>query len=369
MSRLFEDSQRVLVVDDDPEILELLADVLNKHGLEVTAVANGTAMDEALEREHYDLLVLDLMLPGENGLSIAKRLKQTNSLPIIMLTALSDDIDKVVGLEIGADDYVAKPFNPRVLLARIRSVLRRKNTPNRTAASAETTRILVVDDDPDTLQLLDDYFTQQGFEVLTAENGDGLEKVLAETEIDLVILDLKIPGENGQQLAARIRRTSDLPIIMMTGLGDDVEQVVGLEMGADDYIYKPPNPRELLARVKAILRRDQSLDTPLDAEGIYYFGDYVLDTHNLRLSRRTGETLSLTSNEIELLHVFAQNSYETLDRDSLLELLSERSKSRIDRSIDVRITRLRSKIERDPSNPTLIKTVWGKGYVFCPNEN
>lgn len=367
MARLFEDSQRVLVVDDDPEILELLADVLQKHGLEVTTVTNGVAMDEALASEQYDLVVLDLMLPGEDGLSIAKRLKQTTSLPVIMLTALSDDIDKVVGLEIGADDYVAKPFNPRVLLARIRSVLRRKKT-SRTSAVDATPRILVVDDDHDTLDLLSDYFAQQGFEVQTVENGAGMDAALARTVFDLVILDLKMPGEDGQQLSARIRRQSDIPIIMMTALGDDIEQVVGLEMGADDYIYKPPNPRELLARVKAVLRRDQIQELPPEVDGIFYFGDYILDVNNLKLVKKTGENVAITSSEFELLHVLAQHSYETLDRDSLLELLSERSKSRIDRSIDVRVTRLRSKIERDPSNPTLIKTVWGKGYVFCPNE-
>lgn len=364
---MFDDTQRILVVDDDPEILELLADFLTKHGLEVTTVADSVAMDDALLRQKYDLVVLDLMLPGEDGLSIARRLKQNSPMPIIMLTALGDDVDRVVGLELGADDYVKKPFNPRILLARIRSVLRRKSNSAGTV-SIHNGKILVVDDDLDTRKLLADYFVQQGFGVKTVADGRELDVELKRDDYDLIILDLKIPGESGFQIATRIRQDWDIPIIMMTAIGDEVEQVVGLELGADDYIDKPPNPRELLARVKAVLRRHQSNDAVQVRDGVYHFGDFVLDVQNYNFTTVQGETIPLTSGEFELLHVFAQHAYKTLNRDQLLDLLAEEGKSRIDRSIDVRVTRLRSKIETDPSNPLFIKTVWGKGYVFCPNE-
>lgn len=322
-------------------------------------------MDEALHTHQYDLIVLDLMLPGEDGLSIAKRLKQVTTAPIIMLTALSDSIDRVVGLEVGADDYVAKPFSPRILLARIRSVLRRRNIPYKDQVH-HVGKILVVDDDPNIRELLSDYLTKQGFDVVTVADGTELEVELSRTDFDLLILDLKIPGEDGQQLTSRLVRDHDLPFIMMTAMGDEIEQVVGLELGADDYIDKPINPRELLARIKAVLRRNVGTTTMRSGDGIYRFGDFVFDATQMSLTRQDGEIIPLTSGEYELLNVLVRHPYRTLDRERILELLGDENKSGIDRSIDVRITRLRSKIESNPSHPMFIKTVWGKGYMFCP---
>lgn len=363
-----ESGHRVLVVDDDPNLCELLAGFLGKHGLNVHTVADGSSMDEALRAHQYDLIVLDLMLPGEDGLSIAKRLKQVTTAPIIMLTALSDSIDRVVGLEVGADDYVAKPFSPRILLARIRSVLRRRNSPYKDQAH-HIGKILVVDDDPNIRELLSDYLSRQGFEIVTVPDGAELEVELNRTNFDLVILDLKIPGEDGLQLTGRLLRDHNLPFIMMTAMGDDVEQVVGLELGADDYIDKPLNPRELLARIKAVLRRNAGASTVRSGDGVYHFGDFTLDLTQLSLTRQNGESISLTSGEFEMLNILVKHPYRTLDRDRIQELLGEENKSGVDRSIDVRITRLRSKIESNPSNPTFIKTVWGKGYVFCPESS
>ena len=325
-------------------------------------------MDEALRTYQYDLIVLDLMLPGEDGLSIAKRLKQVTTAPIIMLTALTDSIDRVVGLEVGADDYVAKPFSPRILLARIRSVLRRRNAPYKDQVH-HIGKLLVVDDDPNIRELLSDYLTRQGFEVVTVPDGAELELELNRTDFDLVILDLRIPGEDGLQLTARILRDHDLPFIVMTAMGDDVEQVVGLELGADDYVDKPVNPRELLARIKAVLRRNAGTSTMRSGDGVYRFGDFTFDVAQLSLTSKTGEIISLTSGEFEMLNVLVKHPYRTLDRDRIQELLGDENKSGVDRSIDVRITRLRSKIEAHPSNPKFIKTVWGKGYVFCPESS
>lgn len=358
----------VLVVDDDPNLCELLAGFLGKHGLNVHTVADSSSMDEALRTHQYDLIVLDLMLPGEDGLSIAKRLKQITTAPIIMLTALTDSIDRVVGLEVGADDYVAKPFSPRILLARIRSVLRRRNSPHKDQVH-HIGKLLVVDDDPNIRELLSDYLTRQGFEIVTVPDGLELEVELNRADFDLVILDLKIPGEDGLQLTARLLRDHDLPFIMMTAMGDDVEQVVGLELGADDYVDKPLNPRELLARIKAVLRRNAGATTMRSGDGIYRFGEFVFDATQLSLTRQSGEIISLTSGEFELLNIFVKQPYRTLYRERILELLGEENKSGIDRSIDVRITRLRSKIETNPSQPAFIKTVWGKGYVFCPDSS
>ncbi len=361
-----EESTRILVVDDDPDIRELLADYIAKQGLSVTTVADGASMDRELAEGSYDLVLLDLMIPGEGGLSIAQRLKRTTQMPIIMLTALNDSVETVVGLELGADDYVSKPFNPRVLLARIRAVLRRPRT-SFTEQAYDGARILIVDDDEDIRTLLSNYLTQQGFIVATATGGADMDRVLAEQDADLVLLDLRMPGEEGLHVAARLKQSHNLPIIIMTAVDEEIEQVVGLEIGADDYVGKPFEPRELLARIKAVLRRSASTESERPSpDGIYRFGAYTLDSRHIRLSKNDGSLVTLTSGEFELLTVLAQHPFQVLNRDQILELLPSEDSSRVDRSIDVRVTRLRSKIETDPSEPAFIRTVWGKGYMFCP---
>ncbi len=363
-----DESTRILVVDDDPDIRELLAEYISKQGLIVTAVEDGVAMDQALAHGSFDLVVLDLMMPGEDGLSIARRLKRTTQLPIIMLTALRESVDTVVGLELGADDYVGKPFNPRVLLARIRAVLRRRG-PVEHATSFDAATILVVDDDDEIRTLLTEYLSQQGFTVVTAEDGAQMDLELARHSINLVLLDLRMQGEDGLQIAHRLKQTSELPIIIMTAIGDEVEQVVGLELGADDYVNKPFEPRELLARVKAVLRRSSTDHATHPGDGVFRFGGYRLETQSIRLTKDDGTVVPLTSGEFELLHVLAQHPFQIMDRDRILDLLSGDERSSFDRSIDVRVTRLRSKIERDPTEPEIIRTVWGKGYMFCPDSD
>lgn len=365
---LTESGYRILVVDDDPNLCELLANFLGKHGINVHTVADGSSMDQALRAHHYDLIILDLMLPGEDGLSIAQRLKQVTTAPIIMLTALSDNIDRVVGLEIGADDYVAKPFSPRILLARIRSVLRGHNSPYKDQLH-HIGKILIVDSEAGVRELLSDYLSKQGFEISTIPSRTELESQLGRTGFDLVLLDLKTPGEEALHLTGRLLRDRDIPFILLTAMSDEVEQVVGLELGADDYIDKPLNQRELLARIKAVLRRTAGTSNAPYRDGIYRFGDFTFDVAQLSLTRENGEIIPLTSVEYEMLNVFVKNPHRTLDRDRIQELLGEDNKAEVDRNIDVRITRLRSKIETNPSNPMLIKTVWGRGYVFCPESS
>ena len=222
--------------------------------------------------------------------------------------------------------------------------------------------LLVVDDDPELLELTDEYLSSQGFTVLVAEDGVAMDAALQTNEVDLMILDLMLPGEDGLSIARRMRRDRDLPIIIVSAQGDDVDRIVGLEIGADDYLAKPFNPRELLARVRAVLRRGARRE----AQTIT-FGDFELNLSAHRLTR-DGRTVALTSGEFELLDVLVRHPNTVLDRDRILDLLTGTRRAPFDRSIDVRVTRLRSKIEPDPATPVFIKTIWGKGYMFCPGS-
>ena len=236
-------------------------------------------------------------------------------------------------------------------------------------------RILVVDDDSALRGLLEEYLTREGFEVAGVEDGEAMDTWLAEHEPGLVILDLMLPGEDGLTLARRLRTRTQVPIIMLSARGDDIDRIVGLEVGADDYLAKPFNPRELLARIRAVLRRRAPTDvesTPGEADeeeaadgSVFAFGPYRLDL-NLRELRRDGEPVVLTSGEFDLLRVLVEHRDRVLDRDRILDLLKGYERSPFDRSIDVQIARLRAKIEPDTKRPSYIRTIWGKGYLFTP---
>ena len=224
-------------------------------------------------------------------------------------------------------------------------------------------QILVVDDDADLRALLADYLARQGFEVAGAEDGRAMEAWLAHSPADLVILDLMLPGEDGLALTRRLRTQTDIPIIMLSARGDAVDRIVGLEVGADDYLSKPFNPRELLARIRAVMRRHASAGRK--AGEVIHFGPYRLYPHLHELKR--GDALvALTQGEMDLLQVLAANAEQVLDRDRLLDLLKGYERSPFDRSIDVQIARLRAKIEPETKHPRYIRTVWGKGYMFTP---
>ncbi|MFZ0791205.1 MAG: response regulator [Chromatiaceae bacterium] len=233
------------------------------------------------------------------------------------------------------------------------------------------TKLLVVDDDSALRVLLQDYLTREGFDVTAVEDGAAMDDWLAGHEPDLVILDLMLPGEDGLSLARRLRGHSQVPIIMLSARGDEIDRIVGLEVGADDYMPKPFNPRELLARIRAVLRRRAPAE-PEDAEApevsdhsVFAFGPYRLD-FNLRELRRNGDTVVLTSGEFDLLRLLTEHKDRVLDRDRILDLLKGYERSPFDRSIDVQIARLRAKIEPDTKQPRYIRTVWGKGYIFTP---
>lgn len=230
-----------------------------------------------------------------------------------------------------------------------------------------TRSILIVDDDPHIRQLLAFALTKAGLETREAEDGEAALAAVAENPPDLVILDINMPRLNGLEVCRRLRAQGDLPILFLSSRDDEIDRVLGIELGADDYVVKPFNPRELLARIGAVLRRTRALpskrDTPI--EGRVRFGRWVLDTGARELVDQTGMGVALSGGEYRLLCVLIERPNLTLTRDQLLDLTRGRESALFDRSIDNAIMRLRRKIEDDPRNPKIIKTVWGGGYVFA----
>jgi two-component system, OmpR family, response regulator len=233
--------------------------------------------------------------------------------------------------------------------------------------------ILVVDDDESIRSLIHEYMTENGYRVTTASNGTEMQGALGHEDVDLIVLDVKMPGEDGFSLARAVRKNSDVPIVMLTGQTHEVDRVLGLELGADDYLTKPFSPRELLARIKAVLRRydagskeDEVPAAPSRRETelrVYKFSGWELSTGTRRLTSPQGNRVELTNGEFALLITFLKAPKRVLSRDQLLE--SSRLHDDIyDRSIDVQILRLRRKIEGDPNQPKLIRTERGAGYVF-----
>jgi two-component system OmpR family response regulator len=230
--------------------------------------------------------------------------------------------------------------------------------------------ILVVDDQQEICDLVQEYLTGEGYRVSTAHEGTGMRRVLSQAQVDLVILDLMLPGEDGLTLARGLRSESGIGIIILTGRGETVDRIIGLEMGADDYLPKPFHLRELLARVKSVLRRVQSRTgeaNPQTARSRARFAGWNLDLSSRELLSPSGEEVRLTTGEFDLLTAFVINANQVLSRDRLLDLARNREAGPFDRTIDVQVGRLRRKLEDDPQNPSLIKTVRGSGYIFTPN--
>jgi two-component system, OmpR family, response regulator len=228
-------------------------------------------------------------------------------------------------------------------------------------------RVAVVEDDPEISRMMTNYMTDHGFEVTAARNGRDLDRVLAAGKIDCVILDVGLPGEDGLSICRRLRGKSTVPIIMVTGRGTETDRIVGLELGADDYLPKPFNPRELVARVRAVMRRSAGHETPqAQAPQVLTFEGWRLDMARRQLFTPDGSPRSLTSGEFNILAIFCQNPRKVLSRDDLLDLLHGRAAAVFDRSIDVQISRLRRKIETNLKDPSFIKTVRYGGYFFTP---
>jgi two-component system phosphate regulon response regulator OmpR len=229
------------------------------------------------------------------------------------------------------------------------------------------TRILVVDDDPSVRKMLAEYLSAHGFEVAQAASGEAMRAELARAVPAVVLLDVGLPGEDGLTLARYLRERHDVGIIMVTGQGDVVDRVAGLEVGADDYIAKPFDPRELRARLKSVLRRLEK-KAPARADSRVGIGRCFLDLKARTLSDAKGQEIPITSMEFDLLKTLVEHPNQVLSRDQLLSMTRNREWEPFDRSIDIRITRLRRKLEDDPAHPRVIKTVRGAGYMFIPSE-
>ncbi|MCA8863741.1 MULTISPECIES: response regulator [unclassified Halomonas] len=229
------------------------------------------------------------------------------------------------------------------------------------------THVVVVDDHNDIRELVREYLEQQGYKVSVAESGEALRHILELNTVDLIILDVMMPGEDGISLCKEIRTSSNTPIIFLTAMADDADRIIGLELGADDYLVKPFNPRELLARIRAVLRRATSAAparTTLDRR-VVRIDHWKLDLGRQEIVGEDGVGIPLSTAEFRLLKVFIERPGLILSREQLLDLTAGRTADIFDRSIDNQVSRLRKKIEENPKNPTIIKTHWGGGYSLC----
>jgi DNA-binding response OmpR family regulator len=232
-------------------------------------------------------------------------------------------------------------------------------------------RILVCDDELEVREMVREYLVKRDFKVSTAGNGIELHAVLSSGGIDLVILDINMPGEDGLSILRSLRPENQVPVVMLTAAGEVVDRIIGLEMGADDYLGKPVDLRELEARIKAVLRRKNSVNSiseNINPDDTAQFGDYTLYIEAAKLISDDGTEMQLTAMEFDLLKAFAANRGRVLNRDQILEQAHDRSWDPFDRSIDIRISRLRRKIEKNPEKPTIIKTVRGIGYLYDPGK-
>lgn len=234
-------------------------------------------------------------------------------------------------------------------------------------------KILVVDDDPRLRSLLTRYLDEQGFAVKAVGDATAMDRTLLRERFDLLVLDLMLPGEDGLSILQRLRSSASdqrgLPVLMLTARGHDEEaRIAGLVAGADDYLPKPFNPRELIARIEAVLRRAQAVAPPSLGEGAMKFGANELNLSTREL-RREGVPLALTSSDFALLKLLVENPGQAMSRDKLTELLRGREYDVADRAIDVQVSKLRKLIEANPAEPRYLQTVWGLGYMFVPDES
>ncbi len=231
----------------------------------------------------------------------------------------------------------------------------------------DATHVVVVDDHDDIRDLVREYLEHHGYKVSVAESGAALRQILERKNVDLIILDVMMPGEDGISLCKEIRASEDIPIIFLTAMADDADRIIGLELGADDYLVKPFNPRELLARIRAVLRRATN-STPARTilnRRIVRIDHWKLDLGRQEIFGDDGVGIPLSTAEFRLLKVFIERPGLILSREQLLDLTAGRTADIFDRSIDNQVSRLRKKIEDNPKSPTIIKTHWGGGYSLC----
>jgi two-component system, OmpR family, response regulator len=227
--------------------------------------------------------------------------------------------------------------------------------------------LLLLEDDSEISAMVARFMRDHGFRVSLAANGKAFDRLMSECKIDMLILDLMLPGEDGLSICRRVRATSNVPVIILTALGAEADRVVGLEMGADDYLTKPFSTRELLARVRSVLRRTRTFGIPDRQSTVLMFDKWHLSLGSRQLRSPDGLLIPLTTTEFDLLAVFCQHPGRVLSREQLLDLAHGRSASVFDRSVDVQVSRLRRKIEADAADPVIIITVRNGGYMFTPD--
>jgi two-component system OmpR family response regulator len=234
---------------------------------------------------------------------------------------------------------------------------------------SESPHILVVEDDRDISRLVGRYLRENDCRVSFAADGREMDECLASSRIDLVVLDVMLPGEDGLSLCRRLRAKSHLPVVMLTAKGDELDRIIGIEMGADDYLAKPFNPRELLARIRAVLRRTSLAggSAPEAGARLMTFDNWQLNCVARSLTNPQGSLVTLTSAEFDLMQALCERAGRTLSRDQLVDITQGRSAGAFERSVDILISRIRRKIERDPHRPEMIKTVRSGGYLFTPD--
>jgi two-component system OmpR family response regulator len=228
--------------------------------------------------------------------------------------------------------------------------------------------ILIVDDDAEIRGLLGEYLRKQGYRATAVADGKGLRAAIEKSRPDVIVLDLMLPGEDGLALCRDLRARSEIPIIMLTARGDETDRIVGLELGADDYVAKPFNPRELLARIKSVLRRSRALPDnlkPRKEASSYRFAGWTLDVATRNLAAPDRVVIPLSGTEFRLLRIFLDHANRVLTRDQLIDLMLSRDAAPFDRAIDVQVSRLRHRLREDAKEPAIIKTVRGQGYVFA----
>jgi two-component system OmpR family response regulator len=231
--------------------------------------------------------------------------------------------------------------------------------------NARTPHILVVDDDREIRRLVARFLTENGLRVTAVADGREADEAMAAGRFDLVVLDLMLPGEDGISIARRLRKSSDLPILMLTARGSETDRIVGLEIGADDYLTKPFSPRELLARIRAVMRRTAERAPEAPKNPYFKFAGWIVDVQKRELRRPDGALVPTTDAEFDLLAAFVERPQRVLSREQLLDLARGRQAQLFDRSIDVAVMRLRRKIEIDPTKPEVIRTVRNGGYMFA----
>jgi two-component system OmpR family response regulator len=232
--------------------------------------------------------------------------------------------------------------------------------------SSDSPHVLVLDDDRSIRQALAEYLRRRGFRVSVAEEGRAMDRILATSTVDLIVLDVMMPGEDGFAICRRLQETAATPIILLTALSEEADRIVGLELGADDYVTKPFNPRELVARIRAVLRRSRMLPPRrARARGLVTFDRWRFDLSRRELLGPDGVAVRLSAGEHLLLVSLIEYAGVTLSRDQLLELTRGREAQAFERSVDNQVSRLRRKLELDPANPRIIVTEWGGGYVFA----